>query len=320
MRNAYIQALYELAGKDERIFALVADNGAIVYDQFRREFPDRFINFGIAEANMVSVAAGLASCGKIPFAYTISGFLTMRAFEQVRNDVCLQRMNVKLVGIGAGFVYSDLGPTHHATEDIAIMRVLPGMTILSPADPLEAYQATLAAAEVEGPVYLRIAGSKTPRICGDNYRFEFGRGVTLRQGSDLAMIATGNIMQEVQQAAEELAVGGVSVRLINIHTIKPIDRDIICRAARQTGAILTVEEHSITGGLGSAVAEVLMESGCGSVRFRRMGLMDRFPTGYGSYAEMKQINGLSRQHIVEAARQLLESRNGTVTPYCNATA
>jgi transketolase len=151
MRNAYISAMYELAREDERIMALAADNGAIVYDEYRRDFGDRFINFGISEANMISVAAGLASCGKIPFAYTIACFLTERGFEQIRNDVCLQKMNVKLVGIGAGFGYSDLGPTHQAVEDIALMRALEGMTIFSPADPEKARQATRAAAAMEGP-------------------------------------------------------------------------------------------------------------------------------------------------------------------------
>ena len=312
MRNAYISAMYDLARQDERILALVADNGAIVYDKYRSDYPGRFINFGIAEANMVTVAAGLAACGKIPFAYTISAFLTMRAFEQIRNDVCLQKMNVKLVGIGAGFVYSDLGPTHHNIEDIALMRSLPGMTIISPADAREAYAATLAAARIDGPVYLRLATGNTPKIYDQNFDFTVGKGVVLRDGSDLTIISAGNILHEVIPAVGELEERGVSVRLINMATIKPIDEEVILRAANETGGILTVEEHSIFGGLGSAIAEVLMENMERLVRFKRLGLKDVFPTGYGSYEQMKEMNGLSSKHICAAALNMVEVDDGAI--------
>ena len=298
MRNAYLSALYDLAKDNKDILALVADNGAIVYDEYRKDFPDRFINFGIAEANMVSVAAGLASCGKIPFAYTISCFITMRAFEQIRNDVCLQKMNVKLVGIGAGFVYSSLGPTHHATKDLALMRALPNMTIFSPADPLESKNATFAAAEIQGPVYIRLATGGTPKIYKNDYTFKVGHGVILNEGTDVSIIATGGIVHEVVLAVEELEKIGISVRPINIHTIKPIDKEIILRAANDTAAILTVEEHSVYGGLGSSVAEILMENNQSPVKFKRLGLDGVFASGYGSYQEMKEMNGLSKKDIV----------------------
>ena len=307
MRNAYIKALHELAKKDERILALVADNGAIVYDQFRRDFPERFINFGIAEATMVSAAAGLACWGRIPFCYTISSFLTMRAFEQIRNDVCMQKMNVKLVGIGAGFVYSNLGPTHHATKDISLMRVLPNMTVVAPCGPMEAAKATIAAAQIDGPVYLRLSVGGTPEIYELDYDFKLGRGVTLRNGKDIAIIATGGIIHEVLAAVEELERLGISTRLINIHTIKPIDTDIILKAAAETKAVLTVEEHSILGGLGSSVAEVLLENATKAVKFRRMGLNGVFACGYGSYQDMKEENGLSAKDIVAQAKKLLEA-------------
>ena len=306
MRNAYISALHQLSKTNENILALVADNGTIVYDKYREDFPDRFINFGISEANMVSVAAGLASCGKIPFAYTISNFLTFRAYEQIRNDVCMQKMNVKIVGIGVGFVYSYLGPTHHGTEDIAVMRVLPEMTIFSPSDPSETVKATNAAAQLVGPVYLRLTTGGTPKIYEDDYEFEVGKGVTLRDGSDIAIIATGSIVHEVVQAANELEKLGISVRLINIHTIKPIDREIIIKAARETQVILTVEEHSITGGLGSCVAEVLGEENCIFRSFKRLGLNDVFAQGYGNYQEMKALNGLSKDDIVREVNDLLD--------------
>ncbi|UCD14959.1 MAG: transketolase [Candidatus Omnitrophota bacterium] len=307
MRNAYLAALYDLAKKDNRILALVADNGAIVYDKYRQDFGDRFINFGIAESNMISVAAGLAACGKIPFTYTISNFLTMRAFEQIRNDVCMQKMNVKLVGIGVGFVYSNLGPTHHSVEDIALMRTLPSMTIFSPADPLEAKEATIAAAEIQGPVYLRLATSRTPIIYKDDYEFKAGKGVILREGRDVSVITTGNITHEVIQAVDEAANQGISVRLINLHTLKPIDQNIIVQASYDTGAILTIEEHTIHGGLGSSVAAVLLENNALPVKFKRLGL-DDFPSGYGTYQEMKEINGLSKEDITGEIKTLYEAK------------
>jgi transketolase len=229
----------------------------------------------------------------------------MRAFEQVRNDVCLQKMNVKLVGIGAGFVYGNLGPTHHATKDIALMRVLPNMTIFSPADPLESKKATIAAAEINGPVYLRLATSRTPAIYRKDYLFEPGKGVILREGKELSIISTGNIIHEVLQAADDLKKAGISVRVINIHTIRPLDEEIILKAVDETGAVLTVEEHSVFGGLGSAVAEVILENNKSPVRFKRLGLKGVFPSGYGKYDEMKKMNGLSKADIVQAGENLL---------------
>ncbi|MEW6087943.1 MAG: transketolase C-terminal domain-containing protein [bacterium] len=308
MRNAYISTLYDLAKADKRILALVADNGAIVYDQFCRDFPEQFLNFGISEANMISVAAGLASCGKIPFAYTISNFITMRPFEQVRNDVCLQRMNVKLVGIGAGFIYSNLGPTHHSVEDIALMRSLPEMIIFSPADPLEARKATFAAAGHFGPVYIRLSAGGTPDIYTEDYDFRVGCAVTLRKGRDVSIVATGGIIYEVLKAVEKLEDLGVSVRLINMHTIKPIDKETILRAAFETKAILTVEEHTIYGGLGSAVSEVVLEEAKIPICFKRLGLKGVFPSGYGSYNEMKEINGLSKEDIIRESKTLIEDK------------
>lgn len=308
MRNAYLAALYEIAKQNKDVLALVADNGAIVYDKYRADFGDRFFNFGIAEANMISVASGLASCGKIPFVYTIANFITMRAFEQVRNDVCLQKMNVKLVGIGAGFVYSNLGPTHHATEDISLMRALPNMTIFSPADPLEAKKITHAALETQGPVYIRLSTGGTPVVYQKDYDFKVGRAVVLKEGKDITIIATGGIVYEVQKAVSELEATGVSVRLINIHTIKPIDEQAILRAANETKAILTVEEHTINGGLGSAVAEIISEKCIIPVSFKRLGLNSVFSADYGTYEQMKEINGLSQEDIVKQVKILLDRK------------
>ncbi len=309
MRNAYLDALYDLAGENKNILALISDNGTIVYDKYRKSFSDQFLNFGISEANMISVAAGLASCGKIPFAYTITNFLVYRAFEQIRNDVCLQKMNVKLVGIGCGFAYSNLGPTHHATEDIALMRTLPGMTIFSPADPLETKKLTVAATQLDGPVFLRLATGGAPKIYGEDedYEFKVGRGVTLRDGKDMTIISTGGILYDVLQAVDELEKLGMSVRVINIHTISPLDSEIILKAAEETRAVLTVEEHSVIGGLGSAVADVILAEGNRFVAFRKMGLNRIFPEGYGGYQDMKEMNGLSKEDIINQAKEIFDS-------------
>jgi len=307
MRNAYLSALYNLAKNNKQIMALISDNGAIVYDKYCAAFPAQYLNCGISEANMIGVAAGLASCGKIPFAYTISNFLVYRAFEQIRNDVCLQRMNVKLVGIGVGFVYSALGPTHHGTEDIALMRSLPGMTVFSPCDPLETKKVTEAAARINGPVYLRLATGGTPVIYDKDYDFAAGRAVELASGRDITLVSTGSIVYETLLAARELEKAGISARLLNYHTIKPFDRSAIVKAARETGRILVVEEQNVAGALGSAVAEALLEEGAGAVKFRRMGLQDRFTEGYGTYDDLKELNGLSRAHIMAAVKEMVRA-------------
>jgi transketolase len=305
VRNAYLSTLYELAENDKRVMALISDNGAIVYDKYRAAFPEQYLNCGISEANMVGVAAGLASCGKVPFAYTIASFLAYRAFEQIRNDVCLQRMNVKLVGIGAGFVYSNLGPTHHSTEDLALMRALPGLTVFSPCDPLETRMVTRAACEIKGPVYIRLATGGSPAVHESDFEFCVGKAVTLKPGKDLTIMSTGSGVHEALQAVRELEKEGVSAGLLNFHTIKPIDREAIVRAARESGRVLVVEEQGTNGGLAGAVAEVLLEEGAGAVKFRRMGLGDSFAEGYGNYQEMREMNGLSREHIVRAARSMV---------------
>lgn len=290
MRTAYLDTLYELANKDKRVYALISDNGAIVYDKYREDLPSQYLNLGISEANMLGMAAGMASRGKIPFAYTIGAFLAYRAFEFIRNDICLQKQNVKIVGTGAGMVYSALGPTHHSTEDLGGLRALPNLTILSPASPLEVKKATTAAYGQEGPVYLRLGTNKEPEIYQEDYRFEIGKGVTLREGNDATLIGTGSILKDILDAAELLEGRGIHIRVINIHTIKPIDKEIILQAAEETGRIVTIEDHNVIGGLGSAVAEVVAESGKG-VKFKRIGL-GGFSQGYGTYTEVKEYNGI----------------------------
>lgn len=296
MRNAYLETLYELAGRDKNVYAVISDNGAIVYDKFRHDFPSQYINAGISEANMIGMAAGMAEQGKIPFAYTIGAFLAYRAYEFILNDVCLQNQNVKMVGIGAGFSYSLLGPSHHTIFDISALRAIPNLTILSPASPMEVRKAVRAAYELQGPVYIRIGTNHEPEIYDGDYDFCLGKGIELRAGSDVTIVSTGSVVNDVLQAAGLLESQGISVRVVNIHTIKPFDADIIRKAAQDTKLIVTVEEHSIVGGLGSAVAEVIAESGVGG-RLARVGLQD-FVKGYGKHDDLKKYNDFSRERIV----------------------
>lgn len=305
MRTAYLDTLYDLAYKDKRVYALISDNGAIVYDKYRKDLSSQYLNLGISEANMLGMAAGMASCGKIPFAYTIGAFMAYRAYEFIRNDICLQKQNVKIIGTGAGEVYSALGPTHHSTEDLGGLRALPNLTILCPASPMEVKKATVAAYEVNGPVYIRLGTNKEPEIYQGDYSFKIGKGIVLKEGNDVTVVGTGSILKDVLDVVQTLNKEGVSVRVINIHTIKPIDKEIILQAAEETGRIITIEDHNVIGGLGSAVAEVIAESAKGA-RLKCMGLRD-FSRGYGSYQQIKEINGIGIKNIYKEIMQFLES-------------
>lgn len=303
MRTAYLDTLYDLAKQDKKVFALISDNGAIVYDKYRRDLSEQYLNLGISEANMIGMAAGMANCGKIPFAYTIGAFLAYRAFEFIRNDVCLQNQNVKIVGTGSGMAYSALGATHHATEDMGGLRTLPNLTIFTPATPMEVKYVTKAAYEIKGPVYIRLGTNKEKEFYDEEYDFQVGKGVLVRDGSDVTIISTGNIMVDVLEAVERLEKEGISVRVINIHTIKPLDQEIIGKAIRETKGIVTVEDHSVTGGLGSATAEVIAESGL-ATQFRRIGLNGSFSKGYGTYEEVKDTNHMGIEDIVDAVKSI----------------
>lgn len=305
MRTAYLDTLYELAQKDKRVYALISDNGAIVYDMYRRDLAEQYLNLGISEANMIGMAAGMANCGKIPFAYTIGAFLAYRAYEFIRNDVCLQNQNVKIVGTGAGEIYSALGPTHHSTEDLGGLRSLPNLAIICPASPLEVKKATKAAYEFMGPVYLRLGTNREPEIYEEDYEFQIGKSVTLREGNDVTLIGTGSILNDALDAVEKLQAEGISVRVINMHTIKPIDKGSIVRAIDETGKIVTIEDHNIIGGLGSAVAEVIAEYGK-AVQFKRIGLKG-FSEGYGSYRQVKEANGVGHLAIEEAVKNIIDN-------------
>lgn len=257
-RDSYGDALVELGKEHDNLVVLDADLAAATKTgKFKAVFPERHIDCGIAEANMVGIAAGLATCGKVPFASTFAMFAAGRAFEQVRNAVGYPHLNVKIGATHAGISVGEDGATHQCNEDIALMRTIPGMTIINPCDDIEAKAAVKAAYEMEGPVYLRFGRLAAPVINSDDYKFEIGKGVTMREGRDVTIVATGLMVSAALEAADKLAADGIDAEVINIHTIKPLDEDLIIASAKKTGKVVTVEEHSVIGGLGSAVCDCL---------------------------------------------------------------
>lgn len=307
MREAFINTLLELAEKDERVFLVTADFGFSVLEKFAEKFPKRYLNVGVAEANAIGVSAGLALAGKIVFVYSIPPFITMRCFEQIRNDLCLQNLNVKLVGVKEGLSYGPAGPTHHSLIDIAIMRALPDMVVIAPGDPLETKEAVKKTVEHQGPVYLRLAGSGEPNVHQETPDFKIGKGILITEGDDISIIAFGNMLYSAKLAADKIKEKGKSVRLISMPTIKPIDKEIILGAAKETKAIFTIEEHSLIGGLGGAVAEVLAESE-NKVLFKRIALPDNFIKESGSQEYLRQKFGLSVEKIVNNILENYEKR------------
>ena len=305
-RDAYGQALLELGRENSKIVALDADlSGSTKTSLFAKEFPERFFNVGVAEANMVGMAAGLAAGGMIPFASTFAVFAAGRAFEQIRQSLAYPRLNVKVVATHGGITVGEDGGSHQSVEDLAIMRALPNMTVLCPADGPETTAAIRAAAAYRGPVYIRLGRSKVPTVFADGCNFTIGQGVTLRDGSDISFITTGLMTAEAIKAAGILAEEKISARVIHLGSIKPLDVDLVLRAARETGAIVTAEEHSVIGGLGSAVCEVLAESH--PVPVERIGLRDVFGQS-GTAEELLLHYGLTAAHLVEAAERVMQRK------------
>ena len=305
-RDAYGKALVELGNTDAKVLVLDADLAAATKTgMFKKEHPEKFIDCGIAEGNMMGIAAGLAASGYTVFASSFAMFAAGRAFEQVRNSIGYPHLNVKIGATHAGISVGEDGASHQCLEDMGLMRTIPGMVILNPADAVEARLAVKAAIDYEGPVYLRFGRLDVPVIFDENYKFEIGKGVELKDGSDVTIIATGLMVPYAIEAAEELEKEGISARVINIATIKPIDKDIIIKAAKETGAIVTAEEHNIMGGLGSAVAEVLVEN-C-PVPMQRVGTNDVFGKSGKPY-ELLEAYGLDTKTIVEKAKKAIASK------------
>jgi transketolase len=305
-REAYGNALAEF-GSDIRIVVLDADlSKSTKTETFKKRYPERFINMGIAEGNMMTVAAGLSTCNKIVFASTFAIFASERACEQIRNSACYPNLNVKIGASHAGLSVGEDGASHQCIEDIAIMRALPNMVVISPSDALQTRYAVKAAIEHEGPVYLRLGRLGVPQIYSEEgFKFELGKGMTISDGNDVSIIATGLMVHSAIQACELLEKDGIQARIIDIHTIKPIDKDIIIKAAKETGAIVTAEEHSVIGGLGSAVAEVLAENYPAPVKM--VGVQDKFGKS-GKPDEQFKLYGLTAENIVAKVKEVLKMK------------
>jgi transketolase len=302
-RDAFASALQELAAADPRVVVVVNDSvGSSKVGGFRKEFPERIINVGIAEQNMIGVSAGLANGGKIPFVCGASCFLTARGLEQIKADVAYSQANVKLCGMSSGVAYGELGPTHHSIEDLAWLRAIANLTVIVPADPIETEQAVHAAWRTEGPMFLRISRMPVPIVHARDYRFEIGRAARLREGNDVTLIANGTMVSRALDAAILLADNRIGARVLNMSTVRPLDREAIIEAAIQTGRIVTVEEHTIYGGLGGAVAEVVVAN-C-PVPMRILGIPGVFaPTGSAEW--LLEHFGLTAEGICQAALELV---------------
>ena len=308
-REAYGTALAEIAKYNDRIVALDADlSKSTKSADFKKEYPDRFFNAGIAEANMIGMAAGMAASGLIPFASTFAMFAAGRAFEQVRNSVGYPHLNVKIGATHAGISVGEDGATHQCNEDIALMRSIPGMVVINPSDDVEARAAVKAAYKYEGPVYLRFGRLAVPVINDrEDYKFEMGKGVVLREGKDLTIVASGLPVANCLEVAEKLSAEGIEAKVINIHTIKPLDEDLIVAAAKETGKVVTVEEHSVIGGLGSAVCDAL--SAKAPTQVQKIGVNDVFGES-GPALELLKKYGLDTDGIYEKVKEILKSNEG----------
>lgn len=303
MRNTYLKMLYDFAAKDDRVVSLVADNGVIVYDDFKNDFPDRFYNFGISECHMISAAAGMASCGVIPYVYTVSAFLAYRAYEFLRDDVCYQNQNVKIVGIGSGLTYSTLGPSHHTTEDIALLRSLPNLTVFSPCCRQEVPWIMEQSYRIRGPVYIRLSNNKEDYY-SDKPNFQIGVPAELKSGSDAAIFVTGSIASVAMNVAHQLESEGRTVAVYSMHTLKPLDEAEIVHIISKYPKIITLDEHNVVGGIYSALAEVMISRQV--VRpVLKIGLEDRFAVGYGTIEEVRRQNGLDEDSVCQKIRDYI---------------
>ena len=300
-RQSYGEALLELGRKNEKIVVLDADlAGATKTNIFAKEIPERFFDMGIAEQDMIATAAGFATCGKIPFASTFAVFATGRVYDQIRNSICYPNLNVKICATHCGITVGEDGATHQMLEDINLMRGLPNMTVISPSDDIQAKWAVRKAAEIYGPVYIRFGRAATPVIYEENYNFELGKAIQFGEGIDATVFATGIMVAESLKAKEELEKEGIYIRVVDIHTIKPIDKDIIIKCAKETKKLISVEEHSIIGGLGTAIAEVLVENY--PAKLTRMGMKDCFGKS-GKASELLEYFGLTCKDIVDEVKK-----------------
>jgi transketolase len=306
MRKTCLDMVYRLAKSDERIFFIGSDLGFGTLDEFKAEIPERFFMEGISEANIIGIAAGLALEGKIPYVNTIATFITRRCFEQVALDACLHNTRVRLIGNGGGLVYAPLGPTHLAIEDLAILRALPNMTIVAPADADEMRRLMPLTVEREGPVYIRVAKGGDPIVTNNDQPFVIGKAMPMRKGSDALIVTTGITLKLALEAAAELDKAGIAAAVLHVPTIKPLDCEAILDHASRVPVVVTVEEHTVIGGLGSAVAEIIAEANFDPAkRFQRIGIPDAFAHKYGSQESLMRHYGITSDGIVSAVQRLL---------------
>lgn len=309
MRQAVLDMVYKLAKADRRIFYIGSDLGVGTLDKFKQEMPDRFFMEGISEANIIGMAAGLALEGKIVYVNTIATFLTRRCFEQLVVDVCLHNANVRLIGNGGGLAYAPLGPTHLAIEDMAILRAVPNMTIVAPADADEMRRFMPQTVGHDGPIYIRLAKGYDPIVTTDAVPFQIGKAIPMREGSDALIITTGITLQFALEAAVILEEQGIDTAVLHSHTVKPLDEEAILSHASNVPVVVTIEEHSINGGLGSAVAEIIAEASFASPKlFRRIGLPDVFPDQYGSQESLLERYSITAQELVSVVKGLTDRR------------
>jgi transketolase len=299
MRDVFIQELTAIAAERPEVMLITADLGFGVLEEFARRFPTQFLNVGVAEQNMTAVATGLALEGAIVFTYSLGNFPTLRCLEQIRNDACYHNANVKIVTVGGGMSYGAVGASHHATEDIAILRALPGTTVISPGDNWEVSGATRAIVDLPGVAYLRLDKSVAAASNRYDELFELGRARKIADGTAATLIAAGGILGEALKAAEMLRMRGIAVRVLSVHSVKPLDREAIVDAARQTGGIVTIEEHGIDGGLGGAVAETLLDAGAAPGFFARIGLRSCFSSVVGSQQYLRSVYAMDADAIAE---------------------
>lgn len=297
MRRAFIKTLLKLAEENQDIYLLTGDAGFTILEEFRQRYPERYLNVGIAEAAMIGIAAGLALSDKCVFCYSIVPFVTMRCFEQVRIDLCYQKLPVKLIGVGQGVTYGTAGATHHAIEDIAVMRALPNMTVICPGDPLETEKAVTESLKLEGPCYIRLGKSGEPSA-HDPARLDFiiGRGIRIKRGESIALISAGNMLSVARDVWGRLSEEGFNPELVSMHTVKPLDRDLIGDLSRRCRIIATLEEHNIIGGLGSAVGDVILEEEL-PVKLLKFGIPDIFAAEVGDQNHLRELFGISPEQV-----------------------
>ena len=303
MRKTCLNMVYELAKNDDRILFIGSDVGIGTLQGFKEEMPKRFFMEGISEANVIGMAAGMALEGKIPYVNTIASFITRRCFEQVILDVCLHNLNVRMIGNGGGLVYAPLGPTHEAIEDLAIMRAIPNMTIVAPADADEMKRLMPLTVDHPGPIYIRLAKGYDPIVTTNGHPFRIGKGIVMQEGADALLITTGITLKLALSAAKSLSNIGIECTILHMPTIKPLDTEKIIELATSTRMVITIEEHSVIGGLGSAVAEIMAETNWSSQKyFKRLGIPDVFPEKYGSQADLMEYYNISETTIINTVQ------------------